>query len=364
MLDRALLLGLLVAMPVVSSCSAPESIPEDDLSGVDRPLPEEPPGGGGARRPGGSSTGGTTGNPAAGQGGSTGGGGQASGGAVMGIAGQPGGAPGPGEPAPSPESVAGAPDGGAADGGVRPRDAAAPSTAPGLGAPPACASGKTLICEDFEKAVAGAVPAGWSRQGSATTITQEPARGMLALQTKSAVNATYSVNRISRKITIPGTHWGRVYYKVAVPSPRPASGVIHATFVALGGTMPTGGSAEYRIVDTVVAAFNNKFQYLYNVQPNGREFGKGSSYNWAYDGKWQCTEWYLDEATQTYRLYLNGSETPALQINNGAGNYNGSQIPKSFSSIWLGVAHYQNSVTGFTVSFDELAIDSKRIGCN
>lgn len=251
------------------------------------------------------------------------------------------------------------PDGSAQDGGD------ASTTAPGIGGQPSCAAGSALLCEDFEKAAVGATPAGWSRQGSAQVTDEERARGVRALRARTPQNVTYSVNRIARGLTIPGTHWGRVYYKVALPAPRPPSGVLHATFVALYGTMPGGGAAEWRVVDTVLAAFNNKHSYIWNVQPqNAREFAKGTGFNWSFDGKWHCVEWFVDEANQAFRLYLDGGDTPVLSFSNGAGNYNGSQIPKTFSGIRVGVTHYQNVRTGFVVTVDELAIDGKRVGCN
>jgi hypothetical protein len=267
----------------------------------------------------------------------------------------------------------GAPDGGsgqAQDGGqgngadASTRDAGPATPAPGLGGAASCTSSTGVLCEDFEKTAAGAVPMGWSRQGSAVASADGPARGMRTLLAKSAVNSNYSVNRLVRRQTIPGTHWGRIYYKVALPSPRPPSGVIHATFVTLTGNLAEGGrAAEFRVLDTVTAN-NNRHQFLYNVQPNGaREFGRGTSYNWMFDGRFHCAEWFIDEVNQEFRLYIDEGANPVLAFRNGPGRYTGSQIPKSFNGIHLGVTHYQNSRTGYNVSLDELVIDTKRVGC-
>lgn len=249
------------------------------------------------------------------------------------------------------------PDAGAAD-------HAGATNAPGVGGSPACTKDPAILCEDFEETAVGSVPAGWTRQGSASTVDESPARGARTLRARSPQNVTYSVNRVTRRLTIPGTHWGRIYYNVAVPAPRPPSGVIHATFVLLTGNLPGGGAAEFRVVDTVVAN-NGQHQFLYNVQPqNGREFGRSTKYDWRYDGKWHCAEWFIDEANQAFSLYLDGGAMPVLSFRNGPGNYSGSQIPRSFSGVSVGVAHYQNSRSGFVVSLDELKIDSKRVGCN
>jgi hypothetical protein len=235
----------------------------------------------------------------------------------------------------------------------------APPPAPTM--PAFCEGMPFLLCESFEGAAVATVPAGWRRFGSAQVVGDEAVRGTHALRIGAA---NFGSRGISRTGTIPGNHWGRVFYKVSVPNPRPAAGaVIHSTLIALQGTSPLGGRAEYRVVGEVENS-QGKFQFLWNVQPQGRgEFGRGSSYAYGFDGTWQCAEWNLDADNQAFHLFIGGKEITQIAVRNGAGNYRGSEIPTTFSSITVGWADYQTATPGFVAWFDELAVDSKRIGC-
>jgi hypothetical protein len=132
--------------------------------------------------------------------------------------------------------------------------------------------------------------------------------------------------------------------------------------VALYGMGPVNGNEEVRVVDTVKDA-NQKHQFLYNVQPSGAEFGKGSPYNWMFDGNWHCAEWHIDAPTQSYTFYYDGAEVTSITINNGAGNYAGSDIPTAFTDVRVGWNNYQSAPPGFVAWIDEVALDVNRIGC-
>ena len=71
------------------------------------------------------------------------------------------------------------------------------------------------------------------------------------------------------------------------------------------------------------------YQYLYNVQTGKRgEFGKGSSYKWKYSDEWTLAEWYVDHATQTYRLFINGEEVKEVAFTKGPGQLQGRRDPR------------------------------------
>jgi hypothetical protein len=125
---------------------------------------------------------------------------------------------------------------------------------------------------------------------------------------------------------------------------------------------PVNGNEEVRVVDTVKDA-NQKHQFLYNVQPSGAEFGKGSPYNWTFDGNWHCAEWHIDSLVQSYAFYYDGAEVTSIAINNGAGNYAGSDIPMAFTDVRVGWNNYQSAPPGFVAWIDEVALDTSRIGC-
>jgi hypothetical protein len=306
-------------------------------------------GAGGAAGPasgsGGSSAQGTGGASSAGAGGSApAAGGQAGGGAAGATGSSIGGAGG----------VTGR-DGGASDGA---RDGGAGATgAAGIGGTSLCVPGRYLVCESFEATAVGAVPTGWTKHGNAAVAADQAARGAHALRIEAAASGE---RRIYADATPLGNaHWGRILYRVQLPVPTV---FVHSTLVALQGVGPVNGAEEVRVVDTVKDA-TGKHQFLYNVQPSGNEFGKGSPYNWTFDGAWHCAEWHIDNATQSYHFYFDGSEVTSIAINNGAGNYNGSDIPPVFSQVRIGWNNYQSAPPGFVAWIDEIALDTNRIGC-
>ena len=118
------------------------------------------------------------------------------------------------------------------------------------------------------------------------------------------------------------------------------------------------------MVDTVEDTTGHH-QFLYNVQPSGgrAEFGKGSAYNWTYDGNWHCAEWHVDAATQSYHFYFDNVEVTQIAINNGAGNFTNSELPTVFTNLEVGWNNYQTSTPGFVAWIDEIAMNTDRIGC-
>jgi hypothetical protein len=107
------------------------------------------------------------------------------------------------------------------------------------------------------------------------------------------------------------------------------------------------------------------FKYLYNVQPKGgrKEFGPHSKMSNKYTDQWTLAEWSVDNATQSYQLFINGEEVPDVAVHNGEGKFEGSEIPAVFETLSFGWNNYQPATgEGFTVWIDDLALGKKRIG--
>jgi hypothetical protein len=254
-------------------------------------------------------------------------------------------------------SAAGDVDGGA-DAGTQQPDASTAAAG--------CAGSDYLICEDFESTAAGGIPDGWTVRGDATvvSVTDEEAR-----------NGSHSLwigpiefweRRIARDASVLGAaHWGRIHYKVQLPVP---DAFVHSTLVAFQGSGPVSGASEFRVVDTVKAAFDaqgieSHHQFLYNVQPQSSgEFATGTTYDWEFDGQWHCAEWHVDASSQTYLFYLDGAEL--IRIENGPGNYTDLDLPDGFDELRVGWNNYQHAPPGFTAWLDDLAIDHERVGCD
>jgi hypothetical protein len=305
----------------------------------------------GAGASGGTDSGGTSGSAGAAiDGGGASGAGGAGGAAGMAGAGNAGdGSPDAGGAGPSDARDASAADS---------RDAGSGGTGDaGIGGPSLCTPGRYLICENFEATAEGAIPGGWTKHGNASVAADQSARGAHSLKITAADNGERRIYTDGAKLG--SGHWGRIFYRVEVPVPTV---FVHSTMVALYGMGPVNGNEEVRVVDTVKDA-NQKHQFLYNVQPSGAEFGKGSPYNWMFDGNWHCAEWHIDAPTQSYTFYYDGAEVTSITINNGAGNYAGSDIPTAFTDVRVGWNNYQSAPPGFVAWIDEVALDVNRIGC-
>jgi hypothetical protein len=308
----------------------------------------------GASARGGSS--GDAGNPSLGQGGESGESGSEEGGR--------GGTAGKANTAGQGGSASGGASGrgGAANGGKS--GGAGSGEAGGSPAGEGCASGDYLICEDFESTDVGDVPAGWTRHGAEANVADDEAHGgERALKLGQVASAE---RRIYRSATVLGSaHWGRLFYKVLTPPPDP---FVHSTMVAFRGVGPTVGASEFRTVDLIKQAKNtpdvgSRHNFAYNVEPDdGPEFNRETNYDYTFDDDWHCAEYRIQASNQSYEFFLDGESI--LEFENGAGEYDRSEIPSSFSEVRVGWINYQNAAPGFTVWIDDLAFDDERIGCD
>ena len=235
--------------------------------------------------------------------------------------------------------------------------------AAGLGGTSKCAGSKYLLCESFEDTAVGAIPTGWTRQvtGNDNTLVavddKESARGSHALKMGAVANGPRRI--VHPATTFGAAHWGRIFYKIQTPAPK-ISGYLHSTMVALVGNNPMGsGTQENRVVDTVEDP-SGKNQFLYNVQPQGNEYGTGSPYDYMYDNAWHCAEWHVDAAAQSYHFYLDGNELTKIAL---MGDITKTGLPQMFQSIEVGWYNYQSAPPGFVAWIDEVAVDTARIGC-
>lgn len=279
-------------------------------------------------------TGGGGGEVAAGGGVATGGGGQLGGGGGS-LGGGGGGSGG------------GATGGGAGGGG------GASTVDAGL----SCAGRTWKFCEDFESGAPGALPSGWMTlmgwgQGTIAVSMDSAHDGTKSLKSSSPnTGEPRAQHSLSSLGATAGTHWGRVFYRVATPAPNASntSQWFHITFVGLRA------NDESRVVDTVQSP-SGTIQYLYNLPDDS--CCNGSSYDWRYDGNWHCAEWYVNNGTDAYRFFLDGTELTSLA-------FTGKTEARlaDFTSIALGAIYYVPSNGTLTTYLDDLAIDDARIGC-
>ncbi len=249
------------------------------------------------------------------------------------------------------------PDGAAVDAdgtdAIASDSAATDAPAPGVG----CEGTSYLFCEDFESATGSALPAGWVvgsgwMDGDPSVSSTVAHTGTRSLRSASAMSGQHRAEHPLDSLgAARGHHWGRVFYRVEAPAFVPTSGVVHNTMVGLLG------STECRVVDTVVNTAG-AHQFLFNIPDDSCCVGSSYDYH-SYDGDWHCAEWYVDEASQSFRFFFDGTEVTDLAFSRADSN---AHI-EAFDAIALGWRNYQEATTPYDSYFDDLALDDARIGC-
>ena len=231
---------------------------------------------------------------------------------------------------------------------------------------------KLLLSEDFESTPASEIPKGFTKSGAVSVSEDTAHSGKKSLRMEPAIKGARTITKQGPELAaIGGQFWGRLYFKVKLPSPLPVipegktSAAIHTTLVSGKATSPLlNDPIEVRLLGTSTD-MTGAFKYLYNVQPKqGRkEFGASGKARFHYTDQWTLAEWYVDNATQTYQLFINGEEITEVALHKGAGQFAGAEIPAIFDSLTFGWRNYQPaSGEGFTVWIDDLALSKERIG--
>jgi hypothetical protein len=223
-----------------------------------------------------------------------------------------------------------------------------------------CAS--YALCEEFESGSPGETPTGWTEhagwdQGGSRAVlsTEEKHGGAQSLKSAVGTNGQFRVERdLSSLGELATHHWGRIFYKVKTPVSMDNQ-YIHNTLVAFGHP-DLGNGGESRLLDTVMAP-DGTHQFLFNVPDDS--CCKSSSYNFKYDDKWHCAEWYVEGATETFQFFYDGAEVKDIAFTGIAGAH-----IADFKSIIVGWINYQSPSKDNEGWFDDLAIDDQRIGCN
>jgi hypothetical protein len=232
-----------------------------------------------------------------------------------------------------------------------------------------CAGKQYLVCEDFEATAEGSVPTGWTKQGEIAVALGQAKSGTKSIMIGATENGP---RRIARSATALGAaHWGRLFYRVQLPVPavdpskNNGNTVIHSTLVGLTAARPLGGTAEYRVLDTIMNQ-SKKHNFIYNVQiQGGSEFGHETAYTYDYKDTWTCAEWHVDNTAKGYELYIDGMDVAGVKVvaDKSVNGSKDAELPASFMQMNIGWYNYQAGDGGFTVWIDDIAMNSTRIGC-
>lgn len=230
--------------------------------------------------------------------------------------------------------------------------------------PSACDGTDHYVCLDFES---GQFPLGYEVGSKVSIVTTDGARGTSnAMRFETTINSGYHQGLI-RKANVPGTHWGRMYYKT---TPNFSQGFHHTAYGVF-----TADDWEARFIDTVAESAGS-MSYIFNVQRNtDAECGAGnyeqceygmeeSRKNYAHGG-WVCMEWHMDTATQQFELFRDGNRVSGASghmQNDVSDRNNAKVVPDTLNWIGFGSQTFRAPIQEGLV--DEIIVSSTRIGCD
>ena len=229
---------------------------------------------------------------------------------------------------------------------------------------------KLILSEDFESTPVAGIPQGFTRVGLVGVSDDAAHSGRQSLKMEAAPNGARRITKQGPEIAaLGGEHWGRLYYKVKLPTPLPVvtegkpSPLIHSTLVSGMAKSPQFNDLiEVRPFGSLLF-MNGDVKYLYNVQPKTRkEFATATKRKFRYTDDWTLVEWHVDYASQTYQFFINGEEIPDMSLHKGAGNFEDAEIPAVFDSLSFGWTNYQPAGEGFVSWIDDIALSKERIG--
>jgi hypothetical protein len=236
-----------------------------------------------------------------------------------------------------------------------------------------------LICEDFES---GSIdPAKWeasSKGGTLAVQTQQVAHGRYALHLQGLGSGSDDWATLFAK-NVPAalksaTTFGRasMYFSAGVT----ASLHIQFPFAGSNGTGSGSGPAPLtKLRYLEVGSYNGQWQLsfdIHDVAPNVEDS--------AYTGgkiptdKWVCIEWELEDQPERITLWVGGSAAGVfdnMHINyssdgtkSGGTFYQGktSGLIGAFDTFGIGFHDWHPTKT-FDVYYDDVVLDTKRIGC-
>jgi hypothetical protein len=236
-----------------------------------------------------------------------------------------------------------------------------------------------LICEDFESG--NIDPAKWDTSSSGGTLavqTQQVAHGKYALHLQGLGSGSDDWATLFAK-NVPAalksaTTFGRasMYFSAGVS----ASLHIQFSFAGSNGTgSATGPAPLTKLRYLEVGSYNGQWQLamdIHDVSPNIED----SAYPGASipTNKWVCIEWELEDQPERITLWVGGNQTGVFDnmhidyssdgTKSGGTFYLGktSGIIGVFDTFGIGF-HDWHPAKVFDVYYDDVVLDTKRIGC-
>jgi hypothetical protein len=247
---------------------------------------------------------------------------------------------------------------GGATGGITQTDAGMDAGTPSFtdaGATSGCVG---LFCEDFEKGTLD--PAIWDvkvngGQQMPTVVTQAGlvAHGKYAAHfhaNPSVVSYNFIITK-NPPAALRGHHFGRAYFMI---TPMPPTN--HTEYVYAGTT----GFPQTQYLEVASAApLVWQLTYVKLVQPDtGEDYHSGGKVPIA---RWFCLEWEFNDAPDQATVYVDGTQSFSQKSFIFGGATTG--LVGGFAAFGFGYYVWHPATYAFDIYYDDIVLDTKRIGC-
>jgi hypothetical protein len=231
----------------------------------------------------------------------------------------------------------------------------------------AFAQSKPLLSEDFES---GQLDPKWEKRvtGAATIQVQQEqtAHGKYALQVHYPDMATQTYAFLIAPHlpeTVKGHLFGRAYVKIAPGLPQS-----HTVLLLAGG--PGWPISKFEEIGVYQGTLQPSYQE--NKSPRGQGRGEDVRHGEALPmGKWFLLEWEFNDDPTTLTIWVDGEKSPVTESGQKVdlasfkwpkGSENTKDLVGGFEEFGFGARVWGAVPQGFDIYYDDLAIDTKRIG--
>ena len=249
------------------------------------------------------------------------------------------------------------------------------------GGPSKCAGSTFQLCEDFESGTLDT--ATWTLSGKAPTCDgQHVARGAKAMH---LLDPSGQLTKLTEKKTFRepnDTYYGRIFiYFKSMPMQTATFTYSHWTILAATGDGP-GSGGEIRFGGQMLDGVNHWGTGTDNQKAGATGDWTNVDQDPTPDGTpahvsldtWMCMEWMhagpdvnetkvwwdgVEHKSIATTITERGTKVSRAKPTSGMGDF----ILPNFTALWIGWQAYRESGQTFELWMDEVAVDSKRIGC-
>ncbi|HVZ89433.1 MAG TPA: hypothetical protein VHG72_20900, partial [Polyangia bacterium] len=248
----------------------------------------------------------------------------------------------------------GSPDASAADASAA--DASAGRASDG-GATAGCTG---LFCEDFERGVID--PSVWDVEVSGSgqvppnvvSGTGMVAHGKYAGHFRANPNVVSYDFMITKHppAALKGHHFGRAYFMI---TPKPPAE--HTEFIFSGTT----GFPKLKYLEVASVGAPWQLTYVDLVPPGtGEDYHSGGQVPL---GEWVCLEWEFNDTPDQAAVYLNAGVTADFAQDKFTFDGVNTGLVGGFAAFGFGYYAWHPATYAFDVYYDDIVLDTKRVGC-